>query len=109
MEPEEIIKQSGGRAGLHEYGWAKAGYDLDEVESLRQELLARKDVGKVQQALRKLGMSVKRDIIQAVKIYNFDSQGLGFSYDNYIAWRRLVTGRGTEVNYANRSRMERNS
>ena len=95
MEPEEIIKHSGGRAGLHEYGWVKAGYNLDEVESLRQELLARKDVGKVQQALRELGVGVKRDIIQAVKNYNFDSQGLGFIYDNYTAWRRLATGRGT--------------
>jgi hypothetical protein len=30
-----------------------------------------------------------------VKNYNFDSQGLGFTYENYAAWRRLVTGKGT--------------
>ena len=88
MEPEEIIEYSGGRAGIHEYGWLNAGYELKKVESLRQELLSQNDVGKIQQALAKLGIRVKRDIIQAVKNYNFDSQGLGFTVDNYTAWRR---------------------
>lgn len=95
MNPEDHIKQSGGRAGLHEFGWLQAGYDLDEVESIRQTLLRQNDYGKVQQALQKLGIEVRRDIIQAVKNYNFDSQGIGFTHENYSAWRRLVTERGT--------------
>lgn len=67
----------------------------DEIEPLRQELLSQKDVGKVQKAIRTLGLRVKRDIIQVVKNYNFDSQSLGFTYENYVAWRRLATGKGT--------------
>lgn len=95
MNPNDYIEHSGGRAGLHEFGWVRAGYDLDEVESIRQTLLGQNDVGKVQQALQKLGISIRRGIIQAVKNYNFDSQGIGFTHENYRAWRRLVTGRGT--------------
>lgn len=95
MNPNDYIEHSGGRAGLHEFGWLRAGYDLDEVESIRQTLLRQNEVGKVQQALQKLGIYVRRDIIQAVKNYNFDSQGIAFTHENYTAWRRLVTERGT--------------
>ena len=90
-----MMEQSGGRAGPHEFGFLQAGYELDQIEGLRQELLSQNDVGKVQKAIRKLGIRVKRGIIQTVKNYNFDSQGLGFTYENYAAWRRLVTGKGT--------------
>lgn len=90
-----MIEYSGGRAGVHEYGWARAGYKRDEIESLRQQLLSQNDVGKIQQALHKLGIRTKRATIELVKRYNFDSQGLGFVYDNYAAWRRLATGKGT--------------
>lgn len=38
---------------------------------------------------------VARTILRAVKRYNFDSQGIGFRYDNYTSWRRLATGSGT--------------
>lgn len=72
----------------------QAGYKLHQIESLRQKLLSQNDVGKVQRALRKLGMRVQRNIIQAVKNYIFDSQGIAFTYPNYIAWRRLVTKKG---------------
>jgi hypothetical protein len=90
-----MIEQSGGRAGPNEFDFVNAGYKLDEIEPLRQQLLSQNDVGKVQKAIRKLGLRVKRGIIQAVKNYNFDSQGLGFTYENYAAWRRLATGKGT--------------
>ena len=86
---------SGGRAGLHEKGWLRAGYKRDEVEPLRQQLLRHNDVGKVQREMQKLGIRVSRTIIRAVKEYNFDSQGVGFVYGNYKAWRRLATGKGT--------------
>ena len=90
-----MIEQGGGRAGLHEEGWSRAGYKPDEIDRLRLELIRQNDVGKVQRAMRKLGISLKRNIIQAVKDYNFDSQGVGFAYGNYKAWRRLATGKGT--------------
>ena len=78
-----MIEQSGGRAGPNEFGFIEAGYNQDEIEPLRQQLLSQNDVGKVTGAIRKLGLRVKRSIIQAVKNYNFDSQGLGFTYENY--------------------------
>lgn len=90
----EITDHSGGRAGVHEVVFFQAGYALNKIEPLRQNLIRQNDIGKVQRALRKLEIKVKRDIIRAVKVYNFDSQGLAFTYENYAAWRRLATGRG---------------
>ena len=57
--------------------------------------MATNDVGKVHKAMREVGIAVDRDILLAVKRYNFDSQGLAFTYPNYAAWRRLATGKGT--------------
>lgn len=96
-----MIGHGGGRAGPHEEQWHDAGYRYNEIEPLRQELLTYNDIGKVQRAIRKLGIRIRRDIIQAVKDYNFDSQGIGFLYENYTAWRRLATGKGTigDVSY----------
>ena len=85
----------GGRAGPHEWGWVAAGYDLDEVEPLRLQLLARNDYGQVQKAMQRVGITVDRSLLRVVKRYNFDSLGLGFLYENYRAWRNLATGRGT--------------
>ncbi|MGB0386574.1 MAG: hypothetical protein ACPGWR_17330 [Ardenticatenaceae bacterium] len=90
-----MILPSGGRAGVYGHQWIKAGYNLDEIEQLRQELLSRNDYGPVQRALQKMGISVKRSIIQAVKRYNFDSSGIAYTYENYTAWRRLATSKGT--------------
>jgi hypothetical protein len=90
-----FMRHGGGRAGPHEYGWVMAGYKLDEIEPLRQQLLVYNDIGQVQKAMRQLGIRLKRATIEAVKKYNFDSQGLGFVYENYAAWRRLATGNGT--------------
>lgn len=84
----------GGRAGVHEYGWLQEGYNLDEVEALRQQFLAIKDVGQVHKALQQVGIVVNRRVVAAVKQYNFDSQGIGFLYENYAAWRRLARGSG---------------
>lgn len=91
---DDFIEHGGGRAGAHELDFLEAGHELDEIDSLRQELLSQNDVGKVQRALRKLGIRVQPNIIQAVKNYIFDSQGIAFTYENYAAWRRLVTGKG---------------
>jgi hypothetical protein len=91
----EITIYSGGRAGVHEYGWMLANYDLDDLESVRQQLMAMNDVGQVHKAMREVGIAYRRDILLAVKRYNFDSQGLAFTYPNYAAWRRLVTSKGT--------------
>lgn len=91
---KEMI-HGGGRAGPYMDGWLKAGYNVEELESLRQQLLRQNDIGPVQRAMRQVGISVDRATLHLVKRYNFDSQGIGFSYLNFTAWRRLVTGRGT--------------
>lgn len=65
----------GGRAGVHEYRWVQEGYNIDEVDPLRQELLAINDVGQVQKALQQVGIVVDRRVVAAVKQYNFDSRG----------------------------------
>lgn len=89
-----MIEYSGGRAGPNEYGWIQAGYQPEQIEDLRQQHLSQKDAGKIQRALQKLGLIVKRTTIESVKRYIFDSQGLAFTYENYAAWRRLATGQG---------------
>lgn len=94
------MRHGGGRAGPHEWGWAEAGYDLSEVESLRLKLMAQNDYGKVQRAIKQVGVSVARVELRLVKRYNFDSPGLGFLYKNYSAWRNLATGKGTIGNAA---------
>ncbi|MGB0384760.1 MAG: hypothetical protein ACPGWR_08065 [Ardenticatenaceae bacterium] len=85
----------GGRAGVRVDGWQQAGYNLEELESLRQHFLRQNDIGAVQRAMRQVGISVDRATLHLVKRYNFDSQGIGFSYLNFAAWRRLVSGKGT--------------
>lgn len=89
-----MIEHSGGRAGVHEYGWVLADYNLNDIESLRQELLRQNDIGQIQKAMQKLGIRIRRDLLQIIKSYLFDSRGLGFLYSNYAAWRRLATGQG---------------
>ena len=91
----EMVEHGGGRAGIHNFGWRRAGYNLDELEPLRQQLLRANDYGQVQKSMRQLGINVDRATLQAVKRYNFDSQGVGFRYDNYTSWRKLATGKGT--------------
>lgn len=90
-----FIRHGGGRAGPYEWGWVAAGYDLDEVEPLRLQLLARNDYGQVQKAMQQVGITVDRAVLRLVKRYNFDSPGLGFLYKNYRAWRNLATGKAT--------------
>ncbi|WP_346292970.1 hypothetical protein [Sphaerothrix gracilis] len=95
-------KPGGGRAGIDEYGWSqRLGNHLskDEIyqqaEALRQRLMGQKDVGKVTRALQEFGIPADTQLVAAVKRYNFDSSGIAFVPENYDAWRRLATGRGT--------------
>lgn len=90
-----MLEYSGGRAGPNEYEWVEAGYNLEDVEQLRQELLKRNDVGQIQKAMQGVGISVERNVLKLVKRYVFDSQGIAFTYPNYAAWRRLATAKGT--------------
>ena len=76
-----MIQPSGGRAGVRGKEWLNAGYSLEKIESLRQQLLAQNDIGRVLKALREFGISVRRDIIQAVKRYNFDSPKIAFTQE----------------------------
>jgi len=90
----EFTEVGGGRAGIHEFGWRMAGYNLHEIEPLRQKLLRQNDYAPIQKAMQQLGIVVSQAILRAVKRYNFDSQGIGFGYDNYTSWRRVATGVG---------------
>lgn len=92
---QDGMTHGGGRVGPYMDGWLKAGYNFEQLESLRQKLLRQNDIGSVQRAMRQVGISVDRGTLYLVKRYNFDSQGIGFGYSNFTAWRRLVTGRGT--------------
>jgi len=56
-----FMEIGGGRAGVHSYRWVQEGYNLDQVEPLRQELLAINDVGQVQKALQQVGIVVDRE------------------------------------------------
>lgn len=89
-----MIEVSGGRAGPHEPGWIMAGYQREEIEPLRQQLLSQNDYFQVQTAMQKLGIHIKRNMLRQVKRYMFDSYGIGFLYENYMAWRRLATRKG---------------
>ena len=84
----------GGRAGIHIDGWLKAGYNLDDLESIRQHLLRQNDIASIQRAMRQVGIIVDRATVHLVKRYSFDSQGIGFSYRNITGWRRLASGKG---------------
>lgn len=67
VEVTSSIIHGGGRAGPHEWGWVAAGYDLDEVESLRLQLLAQNDYGQVQKAMQQVGITVDRALLHLVK------------------------------------------
>ncbi len=115
------MAHSGGRAGIDEIGFQNARDSiqrelelirgtgnprrvqqleaelkrLENPAALRQTLMQTNDIGRVQQELARLGVHADRDMIEAVKRYNFDSAGIGFYQDNYAAWKRLATGQGT--------------
>ena len=56
-----MIEPSGGRAGVHGLKWLNAGYNLEQIESLRQRLMYQKDIGRVERAMRQFGITVKRE------------------------------------------------
>ncbi len=87
---------SGGRASYGNiFDWEDAGYHISELEMVRTQLLARRDIGRVVESLRNFGIPANREMVQTIKKYNFDSAGLGFFYDNFAAWNRLARGEGT--------------
>lgn len=86
------LPRFGGRAGANFIRW---GRTAEEVEALRRELLDRDDIGRVQDALRRHNLHVDRGGLNAVKRYCFDSRGIAFMPDNYYAWTRLASGKGT--------------
>jgi hypothetical protein len=100
---EVATRHGGGRAGIGEWGWRqKEEYSSlsqkelqEKVEELRHQLLQRKDIGRVKNALVDFGIPADDQLIAAVKRYNFDSKGIGFMADNYDCWNRLARGEGT--------------
>jgi hypothetical protein len=75
----------GGLAGASEIAWGKPS---QEIEQIRRRLLDKQDIGAVQRSLQKIGISVKRKTLRAVKAYNFNSRGLEFNPENYFAMER---------------------
>jgi hypothetical protein len=75
--------------------WEAAGQPASKLEKLRTDLLARQDVGRVVQSLQSFGIPADRELVDAVKRYNFDSPGIGFYHDNFAAWERLARGGAT--------------
>jgi len=73
-------------------------YKSPQQQRLRQGILSRKaaSIPKVSDALKKFGVAqATPDAVSAVFKYIFDSQGIGFDYQNYAAWERLANGKGT--------------
>lgn len=69
-----------------------------EMAKLRLALIARRaaEVPRVAQVMREFGIrSATNKMIDKVFRYNFDSSGLMFAYENYAAWSRLASGKGT--------------
>lgn len=94
-EIREALEQvpSGGRYG--HMGWPE-GYTPEVLNRMRQTLLADAgDVGRVAAAMGDFGEPLTPEMLQLIKRYNFDSPGLAFSRENYDAWLRLASGRGT--------------
>jgi hypothetical protein len=89
------LVNTGGRGGVSEWEFVKAGIPLERVEGMRQTLLARVDTGRIQHNLQKFGIKADREMIEAVKRYNFDSQGIFMNYTNYAAWNRLAQDKRT--------------
>jgi hypothetical protein len=93
QEESKLPKVGGGQREPNLAEWKDM--PPEDVERLRQDLLQRNDVGRVQSSLQQLGIHEDRSIIEAVKRYNFDSAGLAFTKANYDAWNRLAQGKGT--------------
>jgi hypothetical protein len=101
---DQLLKDGvpgGGRRGIWEPGWSDRFPGLspqqlaERVEKLRQNLLSTNDLNKIKQSMQRAGINLSNDEIRAIKNYDFDSAGISFTRENYDAWRRLATGKGT--------------
>jgi hypothetical protein len=86
---------TGGRRAVDEYSFKDTGYTTVQIEQMRQALLDRADIGRIQKSMQGVGIKVDREMIEMVKRYNFDSHGIVMDYRNYEAWNRLAQGEGT--------------
>lgn len=102
---EVAVYCSGVCASIDKFAWEQKlgdGYSEEKVQELRSQLLRQKDVNKIEKALRNLklpeGISQgkqRKQLLEKVKHYLFDSPGISFTPRNFNAWKRLVSGRGT--------------
>src|SRR5262249_1342269 len=54
------------------------------------------EIPAVAKVLRAFGIrTATTKMVEQVFHYNFESAGLSFTYENYAAWTRLATGKGT--------------
>jgi hypothetical protein len=103
---EITVSCSGVCVDIDEFAWEQElrdGYSEKKVLELRSQLLRQQnDVNKVEKALRNLQLPEAisqgkqcQQLLEKVKRYLFDSPGISFTPDNFNAWKRLVSGRGT--------------
>jgi hypothetical protein len=85
----------GGQRGIDGQWTFKEGKTAEEAESIRLEFLNQKDAGRVQNSLSDFGIKADRNLLEAVKKYNFDSKGIVFMKDSYDSWKRLAKREGT--------------
>ncbi|MFI9817835.1 hypothetical protein ACIHQM_37215, partial [Saccharothrix variisporea] len=67
----------------------------DEIDAARRKLMDVEDTNRMRRELDRLGLNVDPETIRSIKKYLFDSPGIAMSHDNYSAWRRLTSGRGS--------------
>ncbi|WP_163992362.1 annexin [Pyxidicoccus caerfyrddinensis] len=88
----------GGRRGVDMTPWRDAkgrAITPKQIEELRQKLLRQGNLGTIQNQLKLAGVEIDPSELQSIKNYLFDSRGINFTPQNYEAWNRLASGRGT--------------
>jgi hypothetical protein len=79
---------------------AEIGEQLNQMltnplEGIRQAILSSDvDVDKIFEAMQAFGLPVTKNIVKAVKSYNYNSEWINFTPDNFLSWIKLATGQG---------------
>ncbi|MCA0456129.1 MAG: LysM domain-containing protein [Chloroflexi bacterium] len=96
-----VKKPVGGISAKITVDWSRANYnifdpnDIANIEQLRLKFLSKNDTGKVIQTIQRFGLSTDSATVNLIKKYNFDSPGISFTYENYLAWKKLTSGEAT--------------
>ena len=69
---------------------------LDELRKVQTRLQASNhDVDAIHEGMQRFGLPVTRQIVEAVKRYNYNSEWIEFTAENFVCWMRLATGQGS--------------